>query len=86
MFPDADGPTLRLAACLFTNISDEHFVIDTRPQAPEIVVASPCSRHGFKFASVVGEVLADLATRGSSKLDLLLFDISRFEEASAASE
>ena len=49
-------------------------------------MASPCSRHGFKFASVVGEVLADLATTGSSKLDLSLFDISRFEEASAALE
>ncbi len=81
MFPDADGPTLRLAACLFTNTPDEHFVIDTLPGAPEIVVASPCSGHGFKFASVVGEVLADLVTKGASELDLSLFDISRFEAA-----
>jgi len=40
----------------------------------------------IQVASVVGEVLADLATRGSSRLDLLLLDISRFEEASAALE
>jgi sarcosine oxidase len=79
MFPDADGPTLRLAVCLFTNTLDEHFVIDTLPGAPEVVVASPCSGHGFKFASVVGEALADLATEGSSQLDLSLFDMKRFE-------
>ena len=60
--PRANGPTLRLAACLFTNTQDEHFVIDTSPGAPEVIVASPCSGHGFKFASVVGEILADLAT------------------------
>lgn len=79
MFPDADGPTLRLAACLFTNTPDEHFVIDTLPGTPEIVVASPCSGHGFKFASVIGEVLADLVTLGKSKLDLSLFGMNRFE-------
>jgi sarcosine oxidase len=81
MFPDADRPTLRLAGCLFTNTPNEHFVIDVLPDAPEIVVASPCSGHGFKFASVIGEVLAELATAGASKLDLSLFDISRFEGA-----
>lgn len=77
MFPDADGPTLRLAVCLFTNTPDEHFVIDTLPGIPEVVVASPCSGHGFKFASVVGEVLADLATKGASGHDLSLFAMDR---------
>jgi sarcosine oxidase len=83
MFPDADGPTLRLATCLFTNTPDEHFVIDTLPGAPEVVVASPCSGHGYKFASVIGEALADLATKGESRLDLSLFDIDRLEKAPA---
>lgn len=82
LFPEADGPTLRLAACLFTNTPDEHFVIDTLPDHPEIIVASPCSGHGFKFASVVGEILADLATTGSSPLDLGLFAYGRFPVAS----
>jgi sarcosine oxidase len=50
------------------------------------VVASPCSGHGFKFASVIGEALADLATTGTSKLDLSLFDMKRFEETSAVLE
>lgn len=81
LFPEADGPTLRLAACLFTNTPDEHFVIDTMPGHPEIVVASPCSGHGFKFASVVGEILADLAVTGTSRFDLSLFAYGRFPNA-----
>jgi sarcosine oxidase len=55
-------------------------VIDTLPGAPEVVVASPCSGHGFKFASVIGEMLADLATKGTSSFDLSLFNINRFEQ------
>ncbi len=76
-FPDADGPTLRLAACLFTNTEDEHFVIDRASGAPEVIVASPCSGHGFKFASVVGEILADLATDKTPPFDLSLFRLGR---------
>ncbi len=73
VFPDADGPTLALKVCVFTNTADEHFVVDTLPGAPQVVVASPCSGHGFKFASVMGEILADLATRGATGHDLRLF-------------
>jgi sarcosine oxidase len=76
-FPTADGPVLSLRACLFTNTADEHFVIDTLPDAPQVIVASPCSGHGFKFASVVGEVLADLATDARPRLDLSLFSLGR---------
>lgn len=78
IFPDADGPALRLAVCLFTNTPDEHFLIDALPGHPEIVLASPCSGHGFKFASVIGEVLADLAATGTSRMDLSLFAYARF--------
>jgi sarcosine oxidase len=77
-FPDADGPTLSLRACLFTNTPDEHFVIDTLPGAPSVVIASPCSGHGYKFASVMGEILADMATDKVPKFDLSLFKLSRF--------
>ncbi len=76
-FPEADGPTLRLAACLFTNTADEHFVIDRASGAPKVIVASPCSGHGFKFASVVGEILADLATDRVPGFDLGLFSLAR---------
>lgn len=77
IFPDADGPTLALKACLFTNTEDEHFVIDALPEAPQVLVASPCSGHGFKFAPVIGEALADLATRGATAHDLGLFGLAR---------
>ena len=80
-FPDADGPTLRLSACLYTNTPDEHFIIDRLPGHPEVLIASPCSGHGFKFASVMGEVLADLATTGESALDVSLFSLGRFSES-----
>ena len=81
-FPDADGPTLRLAACMFTNTPDEHFIVDTLPGHPEVVVASPCSGHGFKFASVMGEVLADLASDGPRRAAPPLFAYDRFTSPS----
>ena len=76
-FPDGAGPTLSLRTCLFTNTPDEHFVLDLLPGHPQVVIASPCSGHGFKFASVIGEVLADLAETGLSHHDISLFRISR---------
>ena len=80
-FSDADGPVLSLRACLFTNTPDEHFIIDTLPGVPEVIVASPCSGHGFKFASVIGEILADLADGRSPAFDLSLFKLDRFAAA-----
>lgn len=77
-FPDADGPALSLKCCLFTNTPDEHFVIDRLPDTPQVVVASPCSGHGYKFASVMGEVLADLASERRPPFDLGLFSLDRF--------
>lgn len=77
VFPDADGPVLALRTCLFTNTPDEHFVIDTLPTLPQVLVASPCSGHGFKFASVIGEILADMATDRRPPHDLGLFRLDR---------
>ena len=77
-FPDADGPTMTLAACLFTNTPDGHFIIDQHPQLPEVYYASPCSGHGYKFASVIGEVMAELATLGQTRWDISLFRADRF--------
>ena len=76
-FPQAAGRTLDLQTCLFTNTRDEHFVVDVLPSTPQVVVASPCSGHGFKFASVMGEILADFATGKRSRFDLSLFALSR---------
>ncbi len=77
-FPDADGPVMALSACLFTNTPDEHFVIDTLPDAPEVLVVSACSGHGFKFVPAIGEIVADLVTAGRSRFDLSMFRIDRF--------
>ena len=60
-FPDAAGPTIMLKACIFTNSPDEHFLIDLLPDAPQVSVAAGFSGHGYKFCSLVGEVMADLA-------------------------
>ncbi len=64
-FPLGAGPTMALRTCMFTNTPDEHFVLDHHPEYKQVVLASPCSGHGYKFCSVIGEILADLATGGS---------------------
>ena len=77
-FPDADGPTLALKTCLFTNTPDEHFVIGLHPERAQVAVAGGFSGHGFKFCSVVGEILADLAIDGATRWSLDLFRFDRF--------
>ena len=76
--PTLSGTLLRAETCLYTMTPDEHFVIDQHPQHSAVTLAAGFSGHGFKFASVVGETLADLATTGSSGFDLSLFSIKRF--------
>lgn len=78
-FPDAEGPTVVLKSCLFTNTPDEHFVLDLHPAHPQVAIAAGFSGHGYKFCSVVGEVMADLAERGESGHDLSLFQLDRFD-------
>jgi sarcosine oxidase len=78
-FPDANGPTMALKACLFTNTPDEHFVLDRHPEFEQVSIASPCSGHGYKFAGVVGEIMADFALEGGcNRWDLSLFRLDRF--------
>ena len=77
-FPEGSGATMALRACMFTNTADEHFIIDHHPAHPQVVLASPCSGHGYKFCSVVGEILADLATgSGQTRHDI---DFLRFND------
>jgi sarcosine oxidase len=80
-FPAADGEVVRASTCIFTNTSDEHFIIDRLPGAPEVLVVSACSGHGFKFCSVIGEIVADLVTRGGTTQDISLFGLGRFAPA-----
>jgi len=48
------------------------------PEFPQVYIASCCSGHGFKFCSVVGEIMADLALEGGTRHDLSLFKMGRF--------
>ncbi|HJW39853.1 MAG TPA: N-methyl-L-tryptophan oxidase [Rhizomicrobium sp.] len=59
--PAAAGRVQQTHVCIYTRSTDEHFVLGLHPSASQIVLASPCSGHGFKFASIFGEILADLA-------------------------
>ena len=77
-FPAANGPLEHSAACLFTNTPDEHFIIDRAPGVPEVLLVSPCSGHGFKFCSVIGEICADLVVNGRTNHDIDLFRLDRF--------
>jgi sarcosine oxidase len=79
--PGAAGPMVDATVCLYTNTPDGHFVLDTHPRYPSVVLASACSGHGFKFAPVVGEILADLATGGSPSFDLAPFSARRLLRA-----
>jgi len=76
--PDGNGPTMSLATCMFTNTPDKHVLIDVHPEFPQVSFASPCSGHGFKFASVMGEIMADLADAGETRHDIDLFRLHRF--------
>jgi sarcosine oxidase len=77
-FPKAAGPTMTLKTCMFTNAPDGHFLIDLHPDFPQVAYASACSGHGFKFASVIGEILADLAILRQTRHNIELFSHERF--------
>lgn len=76
--PNANGALRESAVCLYTNTADHHFILGPHPADARVTLASPCSGHGFKFASAIGEVLADLATTGRSAFDLSPFAPTRF--------
>jgi sarcosine oxidase len=76
--PDAAGPLRDAAVCLYTCTPDAHFIVDAHPQHPQVTIASICSGHGFKFASVMGEILADHASGRPPAFDLSMFRLDRF--------
>jgi len=77
-FPDGGGPALAMQTCLFTNTPDEHFILDFHPECSRVIIGSPCSGHGFKFSSVIGEILADLAQTGQTRHDISMHRMARF--------
>lgn len=80
---DAAGIVSESATCLYTNTPDGHFVIDAHPDAPEVIVCSACSGHGFKFAPAIGDAVADLALGNEPSVDLAPFRLARFGAPSA---
>jgi sarcosine oxidase len=76
--PDADGPILSLRVCLYTNSPDQHFLIDRHPALERVYFACGFSGHGFKFAPVIGEALAELALTGKTAHPIAFLGLSRF--------
>jgi len=76
--PGAAGPVASTLTCLYTKTPDEHFLVDRHPEHGNVVVASPCSGHGFKYTPALGAVLADLATDVTPGHDLNPFTLTRF--------
>jgi sarcosine oxidase len=77
LMPGAAGALRDRATCLYTNTPDHHFLIDALPGAERVLIASPCSGHGFKFASAVGELLAQLAAEEAPTFDVAPFGLAR---------
>lgn len=76
----ATGPLDRAITCMYTLTPDEHFVVDRHPARRQVVVACGFSGHGFKFASVIGETLADLALEGETRNDVAFLGAARFPQ------
>jgi sarcosine oxidase len=76
--PGANGRLLEAQTCLYTMTPDDTFIIDRMPGFPHIVIASPCCGHGFKFSPIVGDIVADLVTRGTTAIDISQFRLDRF--------
>ena len=67
-----------MQVCMFTNTPDEHFIVDVHPAYPQVSIAAGFSGHGFKFCSVIGEIMADLALGGTTRHNIDLFRLRRF--------
>ena len=77
ILPQLNGRKLRSAVCLYTDTPDYHFLLDWHPGHQNVIICSPCSGHGFKFSAVMGEIVADMVTKGITGYDTPLFGIER---------
>jgi sarcosine oxidase len=80
ILPALGRQVIETVTCRYTMVPDEHFIIDRHPEYPQIVIASPCSGHGFKFGSVIGRILADLAIHGRTTYPISRFRLDRMFE------
>jgi sarcosine oxidase len=81
--PGSQSKYIEGKVCIYELTPDQHFVIGPHPNDPHLIVAGGFSGHGFKFASVFGEVLADLALEGGTRYDLAFFSPNRFAQKPA---
>jgi len=77
--PSLNGPLTQAVSCLYTMSPDQHFVVGIHPSYPQVSVAAGFSGHGFKFTSVMGEVLADLAIEGRTEHPIEFLFCARFQ-------
>lgn len=78
--PDAAGETISTRRCLYTLTPDKHFIVDRHPQYAHIAIGAGFSGHGFKFSTLIGKMLAELALEGKTEHDTSLFKLSRFQQ------
>jgi len=62
---------------MYTKTPDDHFIVDVHPAYDHVVMAAGFSGHGFKFSSVIGEVLSQLAVDGKTEHDISIFSVTR---------
>lgn len=79
LMPDLTGDVIEAVSCRYTLTPDGDFAIGLHPEHSGLVIASCCSGHGFKFAPVLGQILSDLATSGSTGYDINRFRLNRFD-------
>lgn len=76
--PEASGRVKQGSVCLYTKTPDENFIIDWHPEYSNVAIAAGFSGHGFKFSSVVGEILSEMVIKGRTQYDISQFSLSRF--------
>lgn len=81
--PHLNGKVVTAKTCMYTMTPDQNFVIAVHPRHAAVTIAAGFSGHGFKFSSVVGEILADIATKGATRHDIEFFSPERFKKVKA---
>jgi sarcosine oxidase len=82
LLPALNGPLLHSSACMYTLTPDEHFLLGPHPEWPQVTIACGFSGHGFKFCSVLGEILAELADTRMTRHSIEFLSPARFQARS----
>lgn len=74
--PDAAGTVVESHVCMYTNLPDSRWIVDCHPGFERVIIASPCSGHGFKFSSAIGEIVAKMCMGEIDAADPGMFGIA----------